>query len=180
VLALPYPDDAFDAVWFANTSQYLTDDELATALAELRRVVRPGGLVAVKEHDPTLTHFRPAPPGCFLRGAQQDAGRGSIQAQGVLRAPTLPGRLRAAGLVAVWQRSTLIERAAPLDPATRAHRTALLTFLAGRSATFDLPPADQDLWARLRDPAALDAFLDDPDCALIEGNILTVGTVPPT
>jgi len=25
VLALPYPDDSFDAVWFANTSQYLTD-----------------------------------------------------------------------------------------------------------------------------------------------------------
>jgi hypothetical protein len=24
VLALPYPDDAFDAVWFADTSQYLT------------------------------------------------------------------------------------------------------------------------------------------------------------
>ena len=42
----------------------------------------------------------------------------------------------------------------------------------------DLPPADRDLWARLRDPAGLDAFLDDPDCALIEGNILAVGTVP--
>lgn len=53
VLALPYADDAFDAVWFAATSQYLTDDELAMALAEFRRVVRPGGLVAIglRRHD---------------------------------------------------------------------------------------------------------------------------------
>jgi hypothetical protein len=30
----------------------------------------------------------------------------------------------------------------------------------------------------LRDPAALDAYLDDPDFYGCEGNILTVGTVP--
>lgn len=28
------------------------------------------------------------------------------------------------------------------------------------------------------DPAVLDTFLDDLDCALSEGNILAVGTVP--
>ena len=48
LLALPYADDTFDALWCANTSQYLSDDEAARALAEMRRVVRPGGLVAVK------------------------------------------------------------------------------------------------------------------------------------
>jgi ubiquinone/menaquinone biosynthesis C-methylase UbiE len=43
VTTLPYPDDHFDAVWFAATSQYLTDEELAKALTEFRRVVRPAG-----------------------------------------------------------------------------------------------------------------------------------------
>ncbi|CAA9556724.1 MAG: hypothetical protein AVDCRST_MAG18-735 [uncultured Thermomicrobiales bacterium] len=77
VLALPYPDASFDAVWFANTSQYLTDDELMTALAEFRRVVRPGGLVAVKEHAGALTAIMPAPPGVTLRGYAAWAAAGS-------------------------------------------------------------------------------------------------------
>ena len=36
VLALPYPSGSFDAVWCANTTQYLSDAELAVALGELR------------------------------------------------------------------------------------------------------------------------------------------------
>ena len=132
VLALPYPDAAFDAAWFANTSQYLTDEELATALAELRRVVRPGGLVAVKDHDPTLSRALPAPPGLLLRVIQLAADSGIAHARGVLRTPTLPTRLRRAGLVRVWQRATLIERAAPLDPATRAYRRDWLAVTAAR------------------------------------------------
>jgi ubiquinone/menaquinone biosynthesis C-methylase UbiE len=47
--SLPYEDNRFDAVWCANTTQYLTNDELSQMLAEFRRVVRPGGLVAVKK-----------------------------------------------------------------------------------------------------------------------------------
>jgi hypothetical protein len=41
-----------------------------------------------------------------------------------------------------------------------------------------LPDADHEFWARFRDPDALARFLDDPDCWLIEGNILVVGTAP--
>jgi ubiquinone/menaquinone biosynthesis C-methylase UbiE len=43
VLDLPLADGCLDAVWFANTSQYLSDHELRTALAEFKRVLRPGG-----------------------------------------------------------------------------------------------------------------------------------------
>lgn len=178
VLALPYPDDSFDAAWFANASQYLTDDELVTALSELRRVVRPGGLVAVKEHDPSLSRVLPAPPGILLRATQAAANAGVTQGQGAMRAPALPGRLRRAGLLAVWHRSTLIERAAPLDPATRAYRREWLPLWAARGTAPGVPAGDRAFWARLADPAARDRFLDAPDCAFIEGNILAVGTVP--
>jgi SAM-dependent methyltransferase len=179
VLALPYPDAAFDAVWFANTTQYLDDAELTTALDELRRVVRPGGLVAVKEADNALNRLLPAPPGFYLRfllGAAAQPG----QARGLVRAATLPGWLRRAGLAGVWRRATLIERAAPLDASARQFWRDGLSFLAGVALTLDLPAADQELWARFRDPAALDAYLDDPDFYACEGNILAVGTVPDT
>jgi ubiquinone/menaquinone biosynthesis C-methylase UbiE len=178
VVSLPYPDDVFDAVWFANTSQYLTDDELGATLAEFRRVVRPGGLVAVKETDAALFRVFPAPPGLMLRWFQANAGAGNVQAAGTLRAPALPGCLRRAGLLDVWQRWTAIERAAPFGPAARTNVRDTLRYLAELAPKLDLPSADQEIWARFRDPAALDRYLDDPDCALLDVNILTVGTAP--
>ncbi len=54
LLALPFPDHTFDAAWCANVLMYLSDVDLPRALAELCRVVRPGGLVAAKEGDSTL------------------------------------------------------------------------------------------------------------------------------
>jgi len=178
VLALPYPDAAFDAAWFANTSQYLTDDELATALTELRRVVRPGGLVALKEVDGPLDRVLPAPPGLMLRSMLAAAAPGAGSPRGILRAATLPGWLRRAGLAGVWRRTTLIEHVAPLAPPARQYWQRLLATLAARLRSTDLPAADQEVWARFRDPAALEAYLNDPDFCGYEGNILTVGTVP--
>lgn len=177
VLALPYPDASFDAVWLANSSQYLTDDELATTLAEFRRVVRPGGLVAIKDSDGELSRLAPGPPGVALRGYAAWAAAGSVQGAGLMRVPALPAWLRRAGFDAVWGRATLIERAAPLDPAAREYSRGLAAFgelLGG----LGLPPDDTVFWAQTRDPAALERLLDDPNYWFIEGNLLTVGTVP--
>ena len=176
VLDLPYPDASFDAVWFANTAQYLTDDELATALAEFRRVVRPGGLVAVKESD--LIRVLPAPPGLVLHHLELTAKGGNRQRQGVLRNATLPDWLRRAGLGSVQRRTTLMPRAAPLPPATRQLCRSYLGMYAAEAVALDLPAADHACWASLRDPAALERLLDDPDFYFGEGNILVVGRVP--
>ena len=91
VVALPFADATFDAVWCANTSQYLTDTELRVALAELIRVVRPGGLVAVKESDATLFRVLPAPVGIMLRAYVAGAQSGGIVERGMIRAAELPG-----------------------------------------------------------------------------------------
>jgi SAM-dependent methyltransferase len=45
--SLPFPDDSFDAAWTMSTLMHLPGDDLILALAELRRVVRPGGLVEI-------------------------------------------------------------------------------------------------------------------------------------
>ena len=46
---LPFPDDAFDVVHAHQVLQHLTDP--IAALREMRRVTRPGGLVAVRDAD---------------------------------------------------------------------------------------------------------------------------------
>lgn len=178
VLDLPYADDTFDAVWFANTSQYLTDDELGEVLAEFRRVVRPGGLVAVKETDITMYRLYPAPAGLILRWFQAASVLDNVQWLTALRAPALPSWLRRSGLRDVWQRTTLIERAAPLTPIARAQLPNFFHFIAQQAHELELPAADREVWAQLADRAALDRLLDDPDCWFAEANILAVGTVP--
>jgi ubiquinone/menaquinone biosynthesis C-methylase UbiE len=65
ILDLPYADQSFDAVWCANTTQYLNDDELRTMLNAFRRVVRPRGLIAIKEYDVTAQQVQPTPPTLF-------------------------------------------------------------------------------------------------------------------
>ena len=177
VLALPFADDAFDALWFANTSQYLTDEELGTALAEFRRVVRPGGLVAFKESDVTMWNLIPGPRNFIVRRYEALELAGDVRGNGALRSPLLPSWLRRAGLANVWRRYTLIERTPPFSESGRAF---WMSFFQGIGAMPDdyLLPADREFSAQFRDPRAIERYLDDPDCCQVEGNILTVGTVP--
>jgi ubiquinone/menaquinone biosynthesis C-methylase UbiE len=61
---LPYPDDSFDRVLSCLVFHHLTREEKLRALAEVRRVLRPGGRLHVVDFGPpgsrlerALTHF---------------------------------------------------------------------------------------------------------------------------
>jgi SAM-dependent methyltransferase len=84
VYTLPFEDGTFDVVHAHQVLQHL--GEPLSALAEMRRVCRPGGVVAVRDADyPTFRHF-PEVPGITraiaaygeltrVNGATWDAGR---------------------------------------------------------------------------------------------------------
>lgn len=46
-VALPFADNAFDAGWCMSTLMHLRGDDIGTALTELRRVIRVGGVLEV-------------------------------------------------------------------------------------------------------------------------------------
>lgn len=82
--ALPFADDSFDVVHAHQLLQHLTDP--VAALREMRRVARPGGLVAVRDSDYGAMTWFPASEGldewrelyrevAAALGAQADAGR---------------------------------------------------------------------------------------------------------
>jgi ubiquinone/menaquinone biosynthesis C-methylase UbiE len=84
VEALDLADDSFDVVHAHQVLQHLADP--VAALGEMRRVCRPGGLVAARESDYSAFTWWPAVPeldrwlGLYLRlarsnGAEPDAGR---------------------------------------------------------------------------------------------------------
>ena len=81
---LPFPDDTFDVVHAHQVLQHLADP--VTALRELRRVCRPGGLVAVRDADYGGFSWWPRPVGldrwlalyddvARANGGEPDAGR---------------------------------------------------------------------------------------------------------
>jgi ubiquinone/menaquinone biosynthesis C-methylase UbiE len=178
VAALPFPDDSFDAIWCANTTQYLTDDELVTTLGEFRRVVRPGGLIAVK--DGTSNHLMYAPADPLVYARLLDAIRCRyVSIAGVLRSPQMRRWLEAAGCAAVWQRITLVERWAPLETFARERIIASLASLAEIALRDDVkvPESDKGFWRRQRDPASPEHLINHPDLYWCEGHVLAVGCV---
>lgn len=180
VVSLLFPDDSFDAVWCANTTQYLTDDELVTALHEFRRVVRPGGLVAVKEGTSQHLLYAPADPLVYVRLVDAVRDR-YVSFAGVLRSPEMRRWLEAAGLEAVWQRTTLVERWAPLGPFARERIIASLVGLAAIAGRDDvaIPERDKAFWRKQRDPASPEHLVNQPDCYWCEGHVLAVGRNAP-
>ncbi len=177
---LPYPDDSFDVLWCANTTQYLDDAEFELALAEFRRVTRPGGVVAVKDVDVMLARLYPADPFLFphLCEASLRADPDDAQSRGSLRGRELRRWLERSGLHEVRQRTTMIERWAPLQPVERRFFADWLSHLAGLAEERGVPEADLATWRSLRDPDSPDHPLDRLDSYACEAQVVAVGSVP--
>ena len=199
ILDLPFEDDAFDGVWVANTLIYVYNDahQWGPVLAELRRVVRPGGLIAIKDVDSSLNRIRPSDPvllNHFARAGTRRPNRG-VGYVSFNRTWNLRRALQQAGLTDVWQQSTLIERWSPLGETDRE----FLTLRFGSIMEMFLPMARQktlkelSVWfgiqedkmaeelrfweamARFDDP---NHIFSDPDFYWSEGQVLAVGRLP--
>jgi ubiquinone/menaquinone biosynthesis C-methylase UbiE len=178
--ALPYGDAEFDAVWCANALEYLSDDEASVTIDEFRRVVRPGGLVAIKDADPGLWLFSPGDPTLLWR-MWEAVSRISAPMRGCLHLTrTLRRQLEHAGFIRAWQRATLCEIWAPLQPIERQYigqqlmQTAVLAEQAG------VPEADLKFWRYQRNPGSAESLSNHPDLFWCEGHFIAVGQVPET
>ena len=180
VVDLPFEDDAFDAIWCANTSQFLSDDELDQSLREFRRVTGPGGLVAVNDIDGGGIAIRTMHPEYIWR--MHDRFKSWEHFRGSWRSWNLQRFLERAGLVDVWSQNTLIEHRAPLR---EIERRSLSNFWSEVLAVRAVEQARQagiegeelQFWIDLRDDTS-NSILIDPDFYSTERQILAVGRVP--
>ncbi|RJQ79732.1 SAM-dependent methyltransferase [Pseudonocardiaceae bacterium YIM PH 21723] len=75
---LPFPDDSFDVVHAHQVLQHVTDP--VQALREMRRVCKPGGLIAARDSDYPKMAWYPEPPeldewmSLYLRTARHNGG----------------------------------------------------------------------------------------------------------
>lgn len=171
VTKLPYADHSFDAIWNANVTQYLTDDELHRMLNEFIRVLKPGGVVAIKETDLTTIQFYPLDQFVMWRHMEK-----AVTFQpGFMRVVNLPRWLSNAGLVDVTQATFLEEIRAPLPASVHAFMEGSLRFFAGEAERLGLPESDLAQWRRCQDPQAPDNPVNHPDFYYREGMTLVIG-----
>ncbi len=158
---LPFEDHAFDVVWCAQS--FISLDLPLAALREFRRVLKPGGFLAVLETDDFHHVVLPWPAELELRlqAALQDACRdryGSPAKTYVSR--SMRKWLRTAGFEPVHRASYTADRQQPLSPKTKAflevHLAELAKFIrpylaSGDRALLDAltaPSSDRYLLAR--------------------------------
>lgn len=118
--ALDMATGSFDWLWCGDVLHHIV--ETGAALAEFRRVVRPGGRIIIKESQVLSAMFLPGHPELerriqlaeIERTREEGGGRSFLE-----RRQTTLASLRAAGLDRVGVKTRLIERRAPLAPADR-------------------------------------------------------------
>ncbi|MBY5883706.1 methyltransferase domain-containing protein [Rhizobium leguminosarum] len=173
IAALPYETGTFDAVWSANVVQYLNDEELTKAIGEFRRVVKPGGLVAVKEVDISVWQYQPQDPKLTWR--LLDALSDDVQMSGAMRGTRVTAWFRAAGLENVSAITTLAERRQPLRPVEREYIRNNPEFLSGLAQRCDLAEADHHQWKAIGEEP--ERLISDPDFCYREMWVLSLGVV---
>jgi SAM-dependent methyltransferase len=174
--SLPYADNAFDAVWCANVSEYLTNAELSDSIQEFSRVVKSGGLIAIKEFDGRSMSFYPGDPWILGRFIfHRFPTTSSIQGQ--YRAISTKFRMEELGLINVRQQTTLIEHSRPLRSVERAFLADVFAGWSTIARELQLPAEDKRFWQQQEDPDGPDHIINQPDFFWREGSILAVGQV---
>lgn len=166
VYHLPFADDQFDAVFCAQSFISLEDQQ--TALREMRRVVRPGGLVAVLENDEHHHVLLPWPIDLEVTlqqgiraGARQRFGRaGRLSPSRRLRR-----RLQEVGLVACRKRTFAADRQAPFTADTREFLMRHFAFLDGLVRDH-LSRETRTTFRQLIDPDHPESLLSCPESEL--------------
>ena len=181
ITALPYADNQFDAIWCANVFQYLSAEEVTHAVGEFRRVVRPGGLVVVKDAD-LSAHLIGSVPTLFWHAIEQASAHPDMGAhfRNLLRIPQVPHVYRAAGIAVIGYKTFVSEWHQPPHATDRPYLETIMALWGAISKYLQLPGHEVSFWQRFTDPSAQDYFLNSPDFYYREGFVVVIGKVSGT
>jgi demethylmenaquinone methyltransferase/2-methoxy-6-polyprenyl-1,4-benzoquinol methylase len=163
--AVDAPDATYDWLWCGDVLHHVP--ETLTALREFRRVVRPGGLIVVKESQVMPSMFLPGHPelerriqAAEIEFSRAEAGPRTFQERRQRTAESL----REAGLPTVGVRTYVIQRCAPLDGPSREYiRRVVFERNWGERIREHLGEEDWRRRSALCEPSSPDDLLSRPD-----------------
>jgi SAM-dependent methyltransferase len=179
--ALPSASDACDVAWSAAAFHHRADQE--AVVAELARVVRPGGLVAILDADNSLSFpVLPWPPDLEAR-LREAAQQGEAKRYGGKLSYVFDGH---AGrkLPRLFREAGLVERRlfafSDVDQASLTPRREdeIRNWLLGsflERLRDELAPRERERYQALLDPETEAYLLRDPDCFLVRTWLLATG-----
>jgi len=170
---LPYEDNTFDAVWCANITQYLSDEDLKITLDEFQRVLKPNGLLALKDVLMPCMQVQPLDPLLLARFYQSEVNANTAHMIQALRNTSLTIWVRHAGYTNISARTTMTERMQPLRDVERSFFGSLIGFLASAAVTEKrVSKSDLEIWETLADVKSPEHILFHPDFYYREGHIV--------
>jgi len=174
---LPFDDNVFDGVWCSAVTQFLSEVDFIKTVSEMKRVVRPGGFVAIKEFDGTLFYFSPFEPTLFWKSA--DLMDDQKKKNFLIRPIQMKSILEDSGFVNVEQQTFIIEKRAPLKEIERNYISAFFEAEDVSWVTLDnIPSEDQIFWRRISDPNSSTYIINNKNFYWREGHVVCTGIVP--
>ena len=179
ITQLPYEDDTFDGIWCANTTQYLSDNDLYTTLSEFKRVLKPSGTLALKEASALCFQIQPMDPLLWARALQAQVDVGFQYALQYIRGAALPTWVKHAGFNVTRSKTVLTERRSPLNEPEENYITSILESLAQFvKANSIITDEDKASWTNLGTKSSPDFILNDRDFYYCEGHMMMTATKP--
>lgn len=166
VYAMPFAAATFDFVWCAQSMISLTDP--VSALREMRRVLRPGGRVAVLETDEFHHVVLPWPVPLELslqRGVREACKRDYGDEAKFAQARTLRSTFSAAGLTPGRKRTLVADRSAPFGVPESEFLREHFRYMRKRIVP-ELTASEQDEFDRFTDQSCPDSLLNRPDAEM--------------
>lgn len=173
---LPFEDDAFDWVWSSDCAGYPVETHAARLIAELTRVIRPGGTLAILgwTSQLLLPGYPELEAGLNTASSLVTHSTGNAPEDHFMRAA---GWLRAAGLTGVESRTYAGDIRPPLDEKVRKAMPAAFEMLWA-DARSSVSRKEWEEFGRLTDPSSKDYIVDLPDYCAFFNYTMFRGKVP--
>lgn len=181
ITELPYENNSFDAIWCGNIVQYLNNEELENTLSEFKRILKPNGLLAIKDFSMMCMQWQPLDPLLLARNFQTQIDSNNTYVIQLLRNASLATWVRQAGYTNISAKTTMTERMQPLKDVERSFFGNLMTFQASLALKEKkVSESDLEIWKKLADTQSPDHILFHPDFYYSEGHIVVTATKPVT
>ena len=181
ILHLPFSDSTFDAIWCANTIQYIPQQSLQPLCNEFWRVLKPGGRVAIKEFDNNGLHFSPFEKKLLWHLLEKIGDSKLMHGAGSLQATHLNHYLQDAKFLNINMQSFMTEFQQPLSNIEKEFLESALSLYSELAVENTTDESTCKHWQeQLGDPQSHRYLLRQPDFYFREVHVLATGEKPMT